>query len=147
MLARTGAMLRARLPADTFVTAFMAILREGELRYANAGHLPPLLMRAGGVTAPVQARGLPLGIDPGAEYEEHTLTLEPGDLLYAYTDGLTEARRHGEMLGEVRLREALDAQRGAAGSVEELIGAVHETVRRWAGILVDDSTALAVRRR
>ena len=47
VLARTGAMLRARLPADTFVTAFMAVLREGELRYANAGHLPPLLMRAG----------------------------------------------------------------------------------------------------
>ena len=147
VLTRTGAMLRARLPADTFVTAFMAILREGELRYANAGHLPPLLMRAGGETAPVQARGLPLGIDADAEYEEHTLALEPGDLLYAYTDGLTEARRHGEMLGEVRLTEALDAQRGAGGSVEELIGAVHEAVRGWAGILVDDSTALAVRRR
>lgn len=147
VLARTGTMLRARLPADTFVTAFMAILREGELRYANAGHLPPLLMRADGLTAPVEARGLPLGIEPDAEYEEHTLTLEPGDLLYAYTDGLTEARRHGEMLGLPRLREALDAQRGSAGSVEELVGAVHEAVRGWAGILVDDSTALAVRRR
>ncbi len=147
VLARTGAMLRARLPADTFVTAFMAILREGELRYANAGHLAPLLMRADGVSAPVQARGLPLGIDPEAEYEEHTLALAPGDLLYAYTDGLTEARRHGEMLGEHRLREALEAQRGSAGSVEELIQAVHEAVRRWAGILVDDSTALVVRRR
>ena len=51
------------------------------------------------------------------------------------------------MLGEARLREALDAQRGAGGSVEELVGAVHEAVRGWAGILVDDSTALAVRRR
>lgn len=147
VLARTGAMLHARVPADTFVTAFMAVLRDGELRYANAGHLPPLLMRAGGVTAPVQARGLPLGIDPEAEYDEHALMLEPGDLLYAYTDGLTEARRHGEMLGEVRLREALDARRDATGSVEELVQAVHEAVRGWGGILVDDSTALAVRRR
>ena len=51
------------------------------------------------------------------------------------------------MLGEARLREALDAQRGAGGSVEELVQAVHEAVRGWAGILVDDSTALAVRQR
>jgi len=147
ILAQTGRMLHERLPADTFVTAFMAVLRDGELRYANAGHLPPLLMRADGVTAPVQAAGLPLGIDPEAEYEEQTLTLESGDLLYAYTDGLTEARRHGEMLGEGRLREALDAQRGDSGSVDDLVRAVHEAVRGWAGILVDDSTALAVRQR
>jgi serine phosphatase RsbU (regulator of sigma subunit) len=147
VLARTGAMLRDRLPADTFVTAFMAVLRGGELRYANAGHLPPLLMRADGVTAPVQASGLPLGIDAGASYEEHVLSLEPGDLLYAYTDGLTEARRHGEMLGEARLREALDARRGSGDSADALVRAVHEAVRDWAGILVDDSTALAVRRR
>ena len=104
-------------------------------------------MRADGLPAPVRAGGLPLGIEAGAEYEEHTLALEAGDLLYAYTDGLTEARRHGEMLGEIRLREALEAQRGVAGSAEEALHAVHETVRRWAGILVDDSTALAVRRR
>ena len=51
------------------------------------------------------------------------------------------------MFGEHRLRESLEAQRGTAGSVEELIEAVHEAVRRWAGILVDDSTALAVRMR
>ena len=99
VLTRTGAMLRRRLPADTFVTAFMAVLREGELRYANAGHLPPLLMRAAGTTSAVEARGLALGIEDVPEYEEHTLALEPGDLLYAYTDGLTEARSHGEMLG------------------------------------------------
>ena len=48
------------------------------------------------------------------------------------------------MLGEDRLREALDARRGSAGSVDELVRAVHEAVRGWAGILVDDSTALAV---
>ena len=147
ILAQTGRMLHERLPADTFVTAFMAVLRDGELRYANAGHLPPLLMRAGGLTAPVKAAGLPLGIDPEAEYEEQTLTLESGDLLYAYTDGLTEARRQGEMLGEGRLREALDAHRGGSRSVDDLVQAVHEAVRGWAGILVDDSTALAVRQR
>jgi serine phosphatase RsbU (regulator of sigma subunit) len=147
VLARTGEMLRSRLPADTFVTAFMAVLSGGELRYANAGHLPPLLMRANGPVAPLEGHGLPLGIDAGAQYDERTLTLEPGDLLYGYTDGLTEARRHGEMLGVERLREALDAHRASAGSVDELVGAIHEAVRGWAGILVDDSTALAVRRR
>ena len=51
------------------------------------------------------------------------------------------------MLGETRLREALDARRGNGDSVEGLVRAVHEAVGGWAGILVDDSTALAVRRR
>ncbi|HYI35059.1 MAG TPA: SpoIIE family protein phosphatase [Thermoleophilaceae bacterium] len=147
VLTRTGDMLRARLPADTFVTAFMAVLRDGELRYANAGQLPPLLMRAQGLTSPLEGHGLPLGVEEGVDYDEHTLTMDHGDLLYSYTDGLTEARSHGEMLGVARLREALDGQRGAGGSVQDLVHAVHEAVRAWAGILVDDSTALAVRRR
>ena len=96
-------MLRDRLPADTFVTAFLAVLGGNRLVYANAGHLPPLVSRAGRSAEPLEVRGLPLGVDPCARYEERELHLTAGDLLYAYTDGLIEARRGDEMFGMQRL--------------------------------------------
>jgi GAF domain-containing protein len=147
VLAESAAMLHDRLPEDTFVTAFLAFVQDGRLRCANAGHLPPLLARRAGATEPLEARGLPLGTDPAPNYDEHVVQLEPGDLLYAYSDGLTEARRDGEMFGEERLLAAIDSRRGEPGGVVELVEALHEEVRAWAGGLLDDSTALCLRRR
>ncbi len=147
VLADAAAMLHDRLPEDTFVTAFLATVCDGELRCANAGHLPPLLARRAGPTGPLEVRGLPLGIEPAPTYAEHVVRLEPGDLLYAYSDGLTEARREGEMFGEQRLRAAIDSQRGEPGGVVELVESLHEQVRSWAGGLVDDATAMCLRRR
>jgi hypothetical protein len=146
-LARAGAMLSDRLPEDTFVTAFLAILSEGEMRCANAGHAAPLVARAGGGAAGVPKRGLPLGIDPDASYEESRVALGPGDVLFAYTDGLSEARREGEMFGAERLAGAVESQRGEPGGVDGLLEAVHETARGWAGSLSDDATSLAIRRK
>jgi serine phosphatase RsbU (regulator of sigma subunit) len=114
---------------------------------ANAGHLPPLISRAGRPSFALGARGLPLGVECDVRYEEQAIELGSGDLLYAYTDGLTEARHQGEMFGEDRLRAALDDRRREAGRVDAIVESVHETVRAWAGGLVDDSTALAVQRR
>lgn len=147
VLERTASMMCERLPEDTFITAFLAMICDGELRCANAGHLPPLLARRVGSTEPLEARGLGLGIEAEPAYREHVLRLEPGDLLFAYSDGLTEARRGTEMFGEQRLREAIDSERGRPGGVDGLVKSIHETVRTWAGGLIDDSTALAVRRR
>jgi GAF domain-containing protein len=146
-LARAGAMLADRLPEDTFVTAFLAVVSEGEMRCANAGHSSPLVARARGGASDVPVRGLPLGIDPGARYEESRVALEPGDVLFAYTDGLSEARRDGQMFGAERLAAAIEAQRGEPGGVEALLEAVHETAREWAGSLSDDATSLAIRRK
>jgi sigma-B regulation protein RsbU (phosphoserine phosphatase) len=77
----------------TFITAFYGVLepRSRRLTYSLAGHNPPRLARRGSVTGLDHPRGLPLGILPEESYEDETLTLEIGDLLVLYTDGITEA--------------------------------------------------------
>ena len=88
--------------------AFLAIADGRRLRWCNAGHPPPLLLRAGGDGAEeLGTTGLPLGIDAAADYGERECALEAGDVLVAATDGLWEARRDGVQFGDARLRELL----------------------------------------
>ena len=145
VLTQTNSMLDGRLPSDSFVTAFFGVLSEGSLRYANAGHLPPLVVAGGDVTR-LRARDLPLGVAAAAELEESELALEHGELLFAYTDGLIEARRSGEVFGHDRLAELVGKHAGAHAP-EELVGVVHGEIADWAGGLTDDAVALALRRR
>jgi GAF domain-containing protein len=141
---QANAMLLSRLPPDTFVTAFMGILARDSLHYCNAGHLPPLHVR-GGTAEPIVSQGLPLGVQEGHEYSTGELRLEPGDLVFAYTDGLVEARRKGALYGPDRLAELV--ARDAAGlSPQELVRVVHEDVAAWADGISDDAVALALRR-
>ena len=82
----------------------------GLILYTAAGHLPPLVRRAGGEveTLPV-GQGMPLGVEPAADYATAVAALEPGDLVVLYTDGLVE-RRTGTLDGGLdRLRAALAA--------------------------------------
>jgi sigma-B regulation protein RsbU (phosphoserine phosphatase) len=145
VLEQANAMLLSRLPRDTFVTAFLGLLSPGRLTYCNAGHLPPLHVSAGSAS-PLEGHGLPLGIDPRPGYGQDELRLAPGELLFAYTDGLIEARRGGEMFGDDRLTR-LVADRADALGPEGLVRAVHEEVASWSDGLADDSVALALRRR
>jgi serine phosphatase RsbU (regulator of sigma subunit) len=69
------------------------------LRWARAGHLPPVLMRGGAARALPLPGGVLLGMDPDARYEEATQPLEPGDSVLLFTDGLIE--RRGESIEEV----------------------------------------------
>lgn len=99
--------------AGMFVTCWMGFLdlKTGELKFANAGHNPPVLKRKNGTfeylkTKPV---GFVLGGMEGIAYKEQTLQLEPGDQLYLYTDGVTEATNiNNELFGENRLQESLN---------------------------------------
>ena len=143
VLEQANAMLLNRLPPDTFVTAFLGILSRDALRYCNAGHLPPLHVRAGSA-APLESHGLPLGVVQRVGYSSGEVRLEPGDLVFAYTDGLIEARRGGELYGTARLAELVAASH--AHAPEELVRAVHEDVAGWADGISDDAVALAVRR-
>ena len=147
VLAQANTMLRSRLPSDTFITAFFALLTSEGLRYANAGHLAPLVLRRGqSALREAAGGGLPLGIDPGATYDEQTIGFAPGDLMLGYTDGLVEARRGGELFGAERLETALVAAGAQAGDLDLLVRRVHADAHDWAGGLRDDTVLLAVRR-
>jgi GAF domain-containing protein len=144
VLQQANAMLLGRLPQDAFVTAFFGILTRDSLSYCNAGHLPPLLIR-GGEAHPLDSHGLPLGVLETEAYSESELKLERGDLVFAHTDGLIEARRDGEMYGEERLAQ-LVVPAAARHTPRDLVRAVHEDVSEWADAISDDAVALALRR-
>ena len=80
-------------PPEHFATLFLAILAEdgSGFRYASAGHNPPLLLRQDGSCEWLKPAGTPLGMFPGMEYPVMEVTLNPGDLVVSYTDGITEA--------------------------------------------------------
>jgi serine/threonine protein phosphatase PrpC len=108
----------AVLRANTLATAAVARFEQTEdeirmgvtrMRWANAGHLPPLVIDADGhVAEPADWHGdLLLGVDPTAERRESVVTLDPGSTVLLYTDGLIERRDDDLDAGMVRLREAL----------------------------------------
>jgi len=143
VLAQTDRLLNGRLPSASFVTAFMGVIAGGTLRWANAGHAPPWLMRAHGED-PLKATGVPLGVEAGARYEEHETPFGPGDVLFASTDGLIEARRGGSFFGEHRLPAVL-AEHGRTLTPRELVRVVYREVEAWAPQLDDDVVVLALR--
>ncbi len=144
VLEQANRMLTGRLPSDSFVTAFLAIVSGDSLRYANAGHLPPLVV-SGGRASALASHGLPLGVEHGARYGESELRLQSGDLVFAYSDGLVETRRGGESYGSARLAD-LVARLARSLAPQELVRAVHDEVAGWADGLADDAVALALRR-
>ena len=96
--------------ADMFVTAWLGLLNldTGLVRFANAGHNPPVLIRDGQPRFLEMDSDLILAVMDDAEYKSQTLKLEPHDLLLLYTDGVTEATNEAkELYGERRMLEAL----------------------------------------
>jgi serine phosphatase RsbU (regulator of sigma subunit) len=143
ILAQTDRLLGGRLPSASFVTAFMGVIADGTLRWANAGHAPPSLLRPDGEEA-LKATGVPLGVEAAAHYEEHETPFGPGDVLFASTDGLIEARRDGSFFGERRLPVVL-AEHGRTLAPSELVDLVYREVEAWAPQLDDDIVLLALR--
>jgi predicted ester cyclase len=122
VLARVNETLLARIPPNMFVTCFYAILEpeSGHLVYANAGHDLPYLHRNGDAEE-LRARGMPLGLMQGMNYEEKEVILEAGEAALLYSDGLVEAHDpKGEMFGFPRLR-ALIAEHGEEGSLVDFL--------------------------
>lgn len=98
------------IPANRFVTLFYAELnpKSGELKFLNAGHNPPLIVHASGTMEQLAAGGLPLGIMTEADFREGRTTLNAGDVLVIYSDGISEAvSPSGEEFGPTRLYEAV----------------------------------------
>jgi serine phosphatase RsbU (regulator of sigma subunit) len=119
VLARVNETLLSRIPPNMFITCFYAILdpESGRLVYANAGHNLPCC-RHEDATTDLEARGMPLGLMPGMDYEEKESGLAPGESVLFYTDGLIEAHNpHGEMFGTPRLRSLLSEYSGGGRSL------------------------------
>jgi serine phosphatase RsbU (regulator of sigma subunit) len=121
--------------AGHFITACCATFdaENRELKYANAGHPPALLLRAGEPSCTIiEADGALLGINRQSAFAEIKLKMQTGDIIVFYTDGLTETRSStGEMFGRDRLADAIAAHRG--DDPEVLIGRVLATLDRFAG--------------
>jgi len=93
-----------------YLTMFMAFVEnEGRrLRYVNAGHVPPVIVRADGRCETLDTGGMVVGLLPDAHYESGSVDLAPGDLLVACTDGITEAMdAEGNEYGKPRLAESV----------------------------------------
>ena len=111
-----------------FVTFFYGALdpAAGRLSYSNAGHNPPLVVRAAGTIEELATGGLILGVFPMAEYDQGTVDLATGDLLVLFTDGVTEAEsRHG-LYSDERLHELVLRERGR--SAREIAQAILDDV-------------------
>lgn len=135
--------------AGMFVTAWMGVLNlsTGELSYANAGHNPPFVIREDGKIEMLKKKpGLVLAGMPAVRYRAYKVQLNPGDVVYLYTDGVTEAvNASSGLFGTERLFEA--AEMGIGLSVKQLCINVKKDIDGFAGGApqADDITMLAFR--
>ena len=125
--------------AELFVTAWVGLLDPtGTFEYVNAGHNRPFVRRADGMVEKVTGKGGRfLGMFEDAVYRANVVRLRPGDVLYLYTDGVTEAMNaKGELFGENRLRAELAARRRRIKTaVDEFVAGAEQS---------DDMTNMAI---
>jgi len=152
VMVQLNELLTADNRSSMFVTAFYAILdlKDGKLSYCNAGHNWPYLIRSNGQLQMIgQEKSLALGVidPPVVNYEEHQETLNPGDTLFIYTDGVTEAMNSAkELFSEKRLEEVL--LNNSSASANELIKVVEDSVKAFVAQAPqsDDITMAAFKR-
>jgi sigma-B regulation protein RsbU (phosphoserine phosphatase) len=152
-IARANDLMLADASSGLFVTLFYAIIRpeEGEVTYVNAGHMPPLVVRAAdGAVEELRVPGMALGVLPSTQFQEwkdRKALLEPGDVLILYTDGVTDASGSEEQrFGLERLRQVVSTHRHL--SAAELADTIHEAVENFVGGApqIDDFTLLVAKR-
>lgn len=135
--------------AGMFVTAWLGVLntKTGKVLFANAGHNPPLVKHADGTYEYLKSRaGFVLAGMEGVRYRRNELDLAPGDAIYLYTDGVTEATNlNEELYGEERLQKVLDIYKDA--TPETICAEVKIDVDKFVGEApqFDDITMLAIR--
>jgi sigma-B regulation protein RsbU (phosphoserine phosphatase) len=135
--------------ADMFITVFCAILNTatGEMRYTNGGHNPPIVMRSGGDESYLDGPGeLVVGIMEGSRYSTRSLVLKPGDGLFLYTDGVTEAMNEAdEIFSTDRLLDVIASCRDK--TVSDITACVGEVIDDFCKDTpqYDDITMMALR--
>jgi serine phosphatase RsbU (regulator of sigma subunit) len=149
LVARLNVQICRHSPASRFITLVYAVYdpRTGRLRYVNAGQNPPLIRRRDGRFDRLEGTGIALGLFEPSTYEEAETTLEPGDVLVFYSDGITEAEDPGgQPLEETGLEGVVAADAGgtAVAITASILAAVHAHARR--SRFADDLTVLVVKR-
>jgi phosphoserine phosphatase RsbU/P len=145
----TNELLYSSTPGNKYVTAILLAVEPatGACRYVSAGHTEGLLLRASGKVERLPPTGLALGMFPGASYDDVPFTIQTGDVLALYSDGVTEAMNDDEEeFGADRLVRVLrDTAEASAG---HMVAAVLERVDRFAGGApqFDDITLLVLKR-
>jgi serine phosphatase RsbU (regulator of sigma subunit) len=148
VLRRLNELLGRDVRQGGFVTLFVGVVdaARATLRYASAGHDPPLHRRAAGGSAALEATGPPLAVLAEAEFPSRSVALAPGDWLLLTTDGVWEIRNAaGEAFGRERLAAALDEL--SAESPQGLLAGLRRRVAGFAGPVdpADDISLAVVR--
>ncbi|MCC6652074.1 MAG: PP2C family protein-serine/threonine phosphatase [Candidatus Eisenbacteria bacterium] len=144
-LRQVNRLMRERSNAGQFATMFFGVWSDASrrLNYINCGHNPPLVLRASGQVEWLQATATVLGLFEEWECQLGRVALEPGDVMLAYSDGVTEAEGDAELFGEERLVAAVRA--GRAGGPQSIVDEVLARVQAFEdGAPTDDLTMMAL---
>jgi sigma-B regulation protein RsbU (phosphoserine phosphatase) len=132
---------------DRYATLFYAVVDRAarKMRYVNAGHPPPIVLRADGSMDWLETGGAPVGMFPEWPYEEGLIELNPGDIVVGCTDGVSEAENpFGKLWGMEGLRRA--AAENRARDAHELVDAIFKSMDQFScGHQTDDATVAVLR--
>ena len=145
IMRRANRFFHESVEEGKFVTLFYAVLDVPHRRmiYVNGGHMPPVLLRAGGDVELLEDGGVPLGLFDAPRYFEGHAALETGDLLALYTDGIVETMdADEEQYGHERLVQCLRA--ASEASATEICSSVMQEVRRFGSSSGQDDRTLVV---
>jgi sigma-B regulation protein RsbU (phosphoserine phosphatase) len=147
VVGRLNVQLFENTPREKYVTFFFGVYDAATrtLTYTNAGHLPPLLLHRGKVER-LKVGGTVVGLFSPLTYEQAEIQIQPGDLLLAFTDGITEPENiYGEEFGEDRLLEVV--RRALHASPQMLVEEIYRSVSDWTGSpeLQDDMTLVVAK--
>ncbi|HDN84801.1 MAG TPA: serine/threonine-protein phosphatase, partial [Candidatus Aerophobetes bacterium] len=148
VLSRVNDTLVPDNDACMFVTIFCAVLdvRTGKVEFSNGGHNPPLVLRAGTFEYMQVPKGFVVGAMEGIKFTKGEYTLDPGDVIFLYTDGVTEAMNpEDELFSEGRLKEYFSKLTDR--SVEEIVEGVKDEIKLFVRDREqsDDITMLALK--
>jgi len=136
--------------ADRYATVFYGVFDRATctLRYVNAGHIPPIVLRHNGSIDTLETGGVPVGMFPDSSYEEGVVQLEPGDVVITYTDGVIEDTNHsGEEWGVQGLLKATAAwTHEGTESAGQLVRSIFDSMDDFStGCQTDDATLAVLR--
>ncbi|MBN2199109.1 MAG: serine/threonine-protein phosphatase, partial [Candidatus Aminicenantes bacterium] len=149
MATRINDFVHQSSAVSSYITFFYCEIdrRGGEVRYVNAGHVPPLVLRTDGSLETLESTGFCLGMFPGAVFEAKSIRLEAGDILALYSDGIPDAR-NGEGAEYTLERLIAGVRAGAAGAAAGVVAAVTDDGNRFIGDApaFDDRTLVVIKK-